>query len=132
MPPSDNSNKRSLVVDDDTVLAGPDARCVKREVRSDTLSGKLALTLYVSGKSAHSEFVESTLKALLEGVCPGRYALEVVDLYDDIERAESEHIFCTPTLVRTAPLPRLALIGNLSAKDKVCSFLGLCESGERI
>ena len=54
-----------------------------------------------------------------------RYALTVVDLYEQKERAQDDQIEVAPTLIRQHPLPVRRLVGDLSQTDRVLAALEL-------
>ena len=83
-----------------------------------------ALRLYVSGRASGVR-AERTLVALCEAHLAGRYALEVIDVFEHPQRAEEERIFATPTLVRASPLPVRRLVGDLSDRARVLAYLDL-------
>jgi circadian clock protein KaiB len=88
------------------------------------MSTLYALRLYVSGRASGVR-AERTLTALCEAHLAGRYALEVIDVFEQPERAEEERIFATPTLVRASPPPVRRLVGDLSDREKVLAHLDL-------
>ncbi len=51
------------------------------------------------------------------------YDLEIIDVLEFPEMAETERILATPTLIKSLPLPLRRVIGDLSDKEKV--LLGL-------
>ncbi|HET9718601.1 MAG TPA: circadian clock KaiB family protein [Solirubrobacteraceae bacterium] len=81
------------------------------------------LRLYVVGASPASQRAVVNLRAILTTELTGRYALEVIDVYQDPSRGASEQIVAAPTLVRELPLPVRKLVGDMSDRDRV--LLGL-------
>jgi circadian clock protein KaiB len=55
----------------------------------------------------------------------GRFDLEVIDIYQHPELANSEQIIAAPTLIKKLPLPLRKIIGNMADKDKVLVGLDL-------
>ena len=53
------------------------------------------------------------------------YALTVVDLYEQKERAQDDQIEVAPTLIRQSPLPVRRLVGDLSQTERVLVALDL-------
>ncbi len=86
---------------------------------------KYVLRLYVVGNTNKSAHAIHSLKELCEQELKGRYQLEVIDIHQQPEKARSEQIIATPTLVKTLPLPIRRIIGDLSKKEKVLVGLGL-------
>lgn len=98
---------------------------------SETFEGMLAerpqenyvLRLYVSGMTARSMQSIAALKKLCERLLPGRYELEVINLFEHPDLAEARQILATPTLVRELPLPVRRLVGDLTKPDRVILVL---------
>lgn len=83
------------------------------------------LRLYVAGNSPQSSRAIANLKTICEAHLKDRYALTVVDLYVEPERAKDDQIVVAPTLVRQFPLPVRRMIGDLSQTERVLSALEL-------
>ena len=63
------------------------------------------LRLYVAGSTPRSSRAITNLKTICETHLKDRYALTVVDLYEEKERAQDDDIEVAPTLIRQSPLP---------------------------
>lgn len=87
--------------------------------------GKYVLRLYVAGNSPQSTKAIENLKAMCEAYLAGRYELQVIDLYEQPERAQSEQVIAAPTLVKMLPPPFRRLIGDLSNENRVLLALDL-------
>ena len=83
------------------------------------------LRLYVAGSTPQSTRAIRNLKAICETNLQGRYALTVVDLYAQPQRAHEDQIIVAPTLIRQAPLPVRRIVGDLSNTDRVLAALEL-------
>ncbi|HEV7403201.1 MAG TPA: circadian clock KaiB family protein [Chthoniobacteraceae bacterium] len=81
--------------------------------------------LYVAGSSPQSTRAITNLKAICESRLPGRYALTVVDLYEQKEGGRADRVVVVPTLIRHSPLPVRRLIGDLSNTERVLEDLDL-------
>jgi circadian clock protein KaiB len=81
------------------------------------------LRLYVAGATHKSAQAIRNIRAICEERLPGRYALEVVDVYQEPQLAKEDQILAVPTLIKRLPLPMRRLLGDLSNKDRV--LLGL-------
>jgi circadian clock protein KaiB len=81
--------------------------------------------LYVAGDAQNSVDAIANLTAICRLHLPGRYDIEVMDVFLQPERALTDGIFMTPTLVKLAPAPPRRIIGNLSQTDRVMRALGL-------
>jgi len=83
------------------------------------------LRLYVAGSTPQSSRAITNLKTICQTHLKYRYALKVVDLYEQTERAEDDEIMVAPTLIRQWPLPERRLVGDLSQTEKVLVALDL-------
>jgi len=81
------------------------------------------LRLYVTGTSPRAQVAIANLRRLCEQDLRGQYDLEIIDVLEHPEVAESEKILATPTLIKQLPPPLRRVIGDLSDKEKV--LLGL-------
>jgi circadian clock protein KaiB len=55
----------------------------------------------------------------------GRHEIEVVDVLREPQRALSEGVYLTPTLVKVSPDPVRRVVGSLSESRPVLEALGL-------
>jgi circadian clock protein KaiB len=90
-----------------------------------TSQERYTLRLYVSGATPCSTRAVENVKTLCEEHLPGRYDLEVVDIYQQPGLAEGDQILATPTLVRRLPLPLRRLVGDLSDPERVLGRLNI-------
>jgi circadian clock protein KaiB len=81
--------------------------------------------LYVARGALNSEQAVANLGAICRTHLPGRHQIEVVDVFREPNRALTDGIFMTPTLVRVAPLPVRRIVGTLSQTQPVLRMLGL-------
>ena len=81
------------------------------------------LKLYITGMTPISLSSIANAKRLCEEHLAGRYSLEVIDLYQQPERARDAQITAVPTLSRESPLPLRRVVGDLSDTQHV--LLGL-------
>ena len=82
-------------------------------------AGHHHLRLFVTGTTPRSARAVQNIQKICEDHLPGRYNLEVIDIYQHPARAVAEQIVVTPTLVKWLPLPMRKLIGDLSDKERV-------------
>jgi circadian clock protein KaiB len=82
-------------------------------------SSRYILKLYVAGQSPKSVNAIANIKKLCEANLPGRYVLDVIDLYQQPELAQGEQIIAVPTLIRKRPSPLRRVIGDLSSTERV-------------
>jgi len=92
--------------------------------KRDKAAGYL-LRLYVTGATARSVRAIQNIQRICEEHLRGRYTLEVVDLYKNIDQARADQILAAPTLVKRSPPPLRHLVGDLSDDAKVLAGLSL-------
>jgi circadian clock protein KaiB len=81
--------------------------------------------LYVAGDAQNSLDAIANLTAICRKYLPGRYDIEVMDVFLEPLRALADGIFMTPTLVKLAPAPVRRIIGTLSKTQLVLQAIGL-------
>ena len=81
--------------------------------------------LYVAGDASNSAQALASLRALCRAHLPQRHEIEIVDVFEDPQRALTDGIFMTPTLVKLAPSPVRRIVGTLSQTQTVLRALGL-------
>jgi circadian clock protein KaiB len=84
-----------------------------------------SLSLYVTGTTARSAKAVANIRALCEEFLPGKYDLEVIDIYQQPAETINAQIIAAPTLIKKLPKPLKRLIGDLSERDKVIVGLNL-------
>ena len=77
------------------------------------------LRLYVAGTTPQSRRAVASIRKVCEEELAGRYDLEVIDIYQEPERAHGDQIIAAPTLVKELPSPLRKLIGDLSDRERV-------------
>ncbi len=95
---------------------------------SDTTSregDQYILRLFVTGASTNSIRAISNIRQICEKYLPGRYSLEIIDVYQQKEISESEQIIALPLLIKSYPKPERRLIGDMSDTEKVLKGLGI-------
>ncbi len=83
------------------------------------------LRLYVAGATPKSTRAIESIKVLCEEHLKGRYALEVIDIYQQPALAKGEQIVAVPTLIKRLPLPLRKLVGDMSNEERVLFGLDL-------
>jgi circadian clock protein KaiB len=83
------------------------------------------LRLCISGMNLRSRQAIENIKRICEEHLPGRYELEVIDLYQQPELAATHQVIATPTLLKTLPTPARRLIGDLSNTEESLRRLGI-------
>jgi circadian clock protein KaiB len=86
---------------------------------------KYLLKLYVLGRTPLSITAEENIRKICEQELKGAHQLKVIDLTNNVQLAEDERIFATPTLERSSPRPLKRLVGDLSDAQKVLAGLDI-------
>jgi circadian clock protein KaiB len=94
-------------------------------------NGRYILRLYITGTTQRSTQAIENLRSLCDDYLPGRYDLEVIDIYQQPKVAREQNIIAAPTLVKQFPNPPKRLIGDLSDRDKVLVGLDLAGKSEK-
>jgi circadian clock protein KaiB len=92
---------------------------------SEPVAPHYQLRLFVTGTTPRSARAIQNIRAICEAYLPGRYDLEVIDIYQHPEHVKAEQIVVTPTLVRQLPHPVRKLIGDLSDTERVLAGLDI-------
>ena len=90
----------------------------------------LVLRMYVSGMTPRSAEAIRAIKRICEEHFPGRYDLEVFDLYQTPERAAEADVLAAPTLDKLLPEPAVRMVGDMSDAPRLLRSLGVRESSE--
>ncbi|HLK34044.1 MAG TPA: ATP-binding protein [Terriglobales bacterium] len=89
------------------------------------------LRVYVAGQTPKSLAALSNLQRICDEHLQARYELEIVDLLQKPEMAALEQIIAIPTVLRSRPLPRKKIAGDLSNTEEVLLSLEIpAQSGE--
>lgn len=81
--------------------------------------------LYVAGNSPRSQGAIRTVARVCERLRADEIDLEIIDVYQQVERVRADRVFAVPMLVRVQPGPMRSMIGGLSHDENVISTLGL-------
>jgi len=84
---------------------------------------KCRLKLFVNDHTPRTQMAIDSLKQILETELAGRYELEIIDVHENPQEAETHKILATPTVIREVPSPVRRVIGDLSDRHQV--LLGL-------
>jgi circadian clock protein KaiB len=113
--------------------SGPRGEATKRPRRAAAKGdqhGKYVLRLFVAGATTRSAQALEAVKDLCEQYLPGRYTLEVIDVYQQPIVAKEGQIIATPTLVKEFPEPLRRLVGSMSDRERVLVGLDIREQRE--
>jgi len=83
------------------------------------------LRLFITGASPNSARAISNIRKICELHLKNRYSLEIIDVYQQPERAQAEQLIALPLLIKKAPGPERRLLGDLSDEKKVLKGLGI-------
>lgn len=96
---------------------------------SEAGQGTYVLRLFVTGMTPRSQRAIGNIRKLCEEYLPGRYELEIIDIYQQPTLARNEQIIAAPTLVKKLPLPLRKIIGDMSEPGRVLVALGVKREG---
>jgi circadian clock protein KaiB len=86
---------------------------------------KYVLHLYVAGMGPRSIQAINNIKRIFEEYMPGKYELEVIDIYQHPVFAKNGQIVAAPTLIKELPPPLRKLIGSMSDTERVLMGMDL-------
>jgi circadian clock protein KaiB len=81
--------------------------------------------LYVTGNAPNSVRAIANLTDVCQRHLPGRHHIEVIDLRRDPQRALTDGVMITPTLVKLSPGEEVRIVGSLSDQTVILASLGL-------
>jgi circadian clock protein KaiB len=90
-------------------------------------NGAFTFRLYIAGDAVNSTHALANLQALCRAHLAGRHSIEIVDVFNEPDRAQSDGIFMTPTLIKLTPLPGRKVVGTLSDTATLMQALELLE-----
>jgi circadian clock protein KaiB len=94
-------------------------------VAEDSEEGRILMRMYVASDSAPSTQARSQLAVLRERFGGEDWDVEVVDVFEQPELAEADHVLATPVLIRLFPTRRLSVIGDFADLQAVANALDL-------
>ena len=98
---------------------------ISSKSENGTIKKEFIFRLYITGASPNSSRAISNIKTLFEGCIKNKYELEIVDVYQEPQIAQTVDIIALPLLVRKLPLPERKLIGDMGDREKLIKSLGL-------
>lgn len=107
-----------------------DSTAAFEEALDKTGEEKYILHLYVAGMGPKSVKAIENIKRICEEYMPGRYQLEVIDIYQYPIFAKDGQIVAAPTLIKELPPPLRKLIGSMSNTERVLLGMDLKAKGE--
>lgn len=91
---------------------------------------KYLLKLYISGMTPAATRAITNIRKICDEYLPGRYDLDIIDIYQQPVLAKGEQIVAAPTLIKKLPEPLRRIIGDMSNKDRVLLGLDLRQVAE--
>ena len=98
---------------------------IKKDTEASEPHDKIVLRLYVSGMSPKSMEAIENIRTLCDNFKEEDYDLQIIDIYQQPEKATQDQIVFSPSLIKLLPLPKKVLIGTLYNTDRVKNILGL-------
>jgi len=84
---------------------------------------KWLLGLYVSGDTEKNRKSISTVRQICDAHLKGKYEIEIIDVMETPQKAFTDNIIATPSLLRKLPVPLRKIIGDLTDREKVLKGL---------
>jgi circadian clock protein KaiB len=102
---------------------------VAKSVDNEALT---VVRLYIAGSTPNSQRAQVNLQAVIkkEFASLSKLRIEIVDVFAEPNRAVSDSVIVTPTLVAFGPKSRGVMIGDLSETDKLRSLLKMASAVE--
>jgi len=98
-------------------------------VDGQTTPPEYRLKLFVANGEPNSRKAQQTLQEICETYLNKNYTLDIIDVLQDYQAALDHRVLVAPTLIVTAPSPKVTIIGSLSNVGKVLTALGLSKKG---
>ena len=95
------------------------------KLRKTARVANYVLRLYTSGSTPRSARAVGNLHRICEDRLRGHYKLDVIDLYQQPELAQSDDVIAIPTLVKELPAPKRKVVGDLSDEKQLLIGLAL-------
>lgn len=108
-----------------------DGRSKARAKLGKSLEKFYSFRLYVTGQTPRSSTSIQNLRDICAEFLPGRFDLEVIDIYQQPERAQEAQILAAPTLVKELPKPLRRFVGDLSDRNVLLVGLDIKKANER-
>jgi circadian clock protein KaiB len=97
------------------------------EALAHVAAAHFELVLYVAGAAPCSMRAIANIRRLCAEHLPECHELHVVDIYQEPAIAERDGILAVPALIKLKPLPRQAMVGDLTDFRRVLAGLGITE-----
>jgi circadian clock protein KaiB len=118
-PDASDGRDAGLVVDTDNTLKQLE------KIVADLAQPSYVFRLYVSGTTPRSSMAVANVRRLCERYLPGRYQLEVIDVYKQPAATRQQQVVAVPTLIKEVPLPPQRFVGDMSDTERIVIGLNL-------
>ena len=88
------------------------------------MNNPIAFSLFVTGRTARSQQAVRSMKELCSTLGKD-IDFEIIDVLEQPEAAEREHVLATPTLIKHSPGEERRVIGDLGDLEQVRRWLNL-------
>jgi circadian clock protein KaiB len=92
---------------------------------SDLATPNYVFRLFVSGNTSRSRVAVANVRRICEQHLPGRYELEVIDVYQQPAATKTAQIVAVPTLIKELPFPPQRFVGDMSNTERIVVGLHL-------
>lgn len=92
---------------------------------ADLAQPKYVFRLYVAGNTTRSSQAITNVRKICEQYLPGKYELDVVDVYQQPEVTKSAEVIALPTLIKELPFPPKRFVGDMSNTERIVVGLKL-------
>ena len=106
----------------------PETQATLREFESlaaELANPRYAFRLFVSGATPRSTAAIASVRRICEQYLPGRYDLEVIDVYQQPDETREAQIVAVPTLIKALPFPSQRFVGDMSNAERIVIGLNL-------
>jgi circadian clock protein KaiB len=119
-----NTNSKQYPAD----ALDPDTQATLEEFESlvaELANPRYVFRLFVSGATSRSATAVASVRRICERYLPGKYDLEVVDIYQQPEETRKAQIVAAPTLIKEFPFPEQRFVGDMSNAERIIVGLNL-------
>ncbi len=119
-----NTNSKQYPAD----ALDPEMKATLEEFESlarELANPRYSFRLFVSGATPRSATAIASVRRICEQYLPGKYDLEVVDVYQQPEQTREAQIVAVPTLIKALPFPSQRFVGDMSDAERIVVGLKL-------
>lgn len=108
-----------MYTEEDPDVSGLSSKENFEQALKSTQDHHYILRLYIAGMTPRSRSAIENIRQICDEHCKGGYDLEVIDVYQQPDRAREAQVIAAPTLIKKLPLPLRKLIGDMSDEERV-------------